>query len=165
MGGAHHQPRSSQMMEHRWKLNCGGVLIVVLWGVLGCGSGATAPDRSAAVAQGQELDSAGESGDREEAENAEPILEWNQVFIDTLIATNTANSSSQRLGAIVHTAIFDAYNGIERRYTPIFLQSWAERGASRRAAIVAAAHTALVSLFPSQQAALDARYGEWLAAL
>jgi hypothetical protein len=36
------------------------------------------------------------------------VLEWNQIFIDTLIATNTANSSSQRLGAIVHTAIFDA---------------------------------------------------------
>ena len=45
------------------------------------------------------------------------VLEWNQIFIDTLIATNTPNSSSQRLGAIVHTAIFDAYNGIERRYT------------------------------------------------
>ena len=39
------------------------------------------------------------------------VLEWNQIFIDTLVATNTANSSSQRLGAIVHTAIFDAYNG------------------------------------------------------
>ena len=50
------------------------------------------------------------------------VLEWNQIFIDTLIATNTANSSSQRLGAIVHTAIFDAYNGIEQRYTPIFVQ-------------------------------------------
>ena len=52
---------------------------------------------------------------------ASEVLDWNQIFIDTLIATNTANSSSQRLGAIVHTAIFDAYNGIERRYTPIFV--------------------------------------------
>ena len=51
------------------------------------------------------------------AENPNQLLEWNQIFIDTLIATNTANSSSQRLGAIVHTAIFDAYNGVERRYT------------------------------------------------
>ena len=49
-------------------------------------------------------------------------LEWNQVFIDTLIATNTPNSSSQRLGAIVHTAIFDAYNGVERRYRPILVR-------------------------------------------
>ena len=62
------------------------------------------------------------------------VLEWNQIFIDTLIATNTANSSSQRLGAIVHTAIFDAYNGIERRYTPIFVHDDppAARHAGRR---------------------------------
>lgn len=46
------------------------------------------------------------------------VLEWNQIFVETLIAANTANSSSQRLGAIVHTAIFDAYNGIERRHAP-----------------------------------------------
>ena len=93
------------------------------------------------------------------------VLEWNQIFIDTLIATNTANSSSQRLGAIVHTAIFDAYNGIERRYTPIFVYDEAPPGASRQAAVIAAAYTALVGLFPSQQAALDASYEASLAAL
>ena len=65
------------------------------------------------------------------AENPDQVLEWNQIFIDTLIATNTPNSSSQRLGAIVHTAIFDAYNGIERRYTPIFVHDSAP--AARRA--------------------------------
>ena len=88
---------------------------------------------------------------------ANQVLEWNQIFIETLIATNTANSSSQRLGAIVHTAIFDAYNGIERRYTPIFVQNvdgngerLVPRGASRRAAVIAAAYTALVGLFPSR---------------
>ena len=89
---------------------------------------------------------------RSSAADPNQVLEWNQIFIDTLIATNTANSSSQRLGAIVHTAIFDAYNGIERRYTPIFVQSGALPGASRRAAVIAAAHTALVGLFPSRQA-------------
>ena len=41
-------------------------------------------------------------------ESPNQVLDWNQIFVDTLIATNTANSSSQRLGAIVHTAIFDA---------------------------------------------------------
>ena len=98
-------------------------------------------------------------------EQASEVLEWNQIFIDTLIATNTPNSSSQRLGAIVHTAIFDAYNGIERRYTPIFVHDRAPHGASRRAAVIAAAYTALVGLFPSQQTALDARYEASLAAL
>jgi hypothetical protein len=93
------------------------------------------------------------------------VLEWNQIFIDTLIATNTPNSSSQRLGAIVHTAIFDAYNGIERRYTPIYVHDRAPRGASRRAAVIAAAYTALVSLFPSRLDALTVSYADSLAAL
>jgi len=93
------------------------------------------------------------------------VLEWNQIFIDTLIATNTVNSSSPRLGAIVHTAIFDAYNGIKRRYTPIFVQHKAPKGASRRAAVIAAAYTALVALFPSRQSALEASYAASLAAL
>src|SRR4029450_5038591 len=75
------------------------------------------------------------------------VLDWNQVFIDTLIATNTANSSSQRLGAIVHSAIFDAYNNIERRYTPIFVHAAPPRGASRRAAVIQSAYPALPALF------------------
>ncbi len=99
------------------------------------------------------------------AERPNQVLEWNQIFIDTLIATNTANSSSQRLGAIVHTAIFDAYNGVERRYTPIFVHDEAPRRASRRAAVIAAAYTALVGLFPSRQTALDESYAASLAAL
>jgi hypothetical protein len=98
-------------------------------------------------------------------QHPDQVLEWNQIFIDTLIATNTLNSFSQRLGAIVHTAIFDAYNGIERRYTPIFVQGEAPSGASRRAAVIAAAYTALVGLFPSRQPALDVSYAASLAAL
>jgi hypothetical protein len=98
-------------------------------------------------------------------QNTNQVLEWNQNFIDALIATNTPNSSSQRLGAIVHTAIFDAYNGVERRYTPIFVHDEAPNGASRRAAVVAAAYTTLTSLFPSQKTKLDAAYETSLAAL
>ena len=100
------------------------------------------------------------------------VLEWNQIFIETLIETNTPNSSSQRLGAIVHTAIFDAFNGIERRYTPIFVQDvdgngerLVPRGASRRAAVIAAAYTALVALFPSRATLLQERYAASLTAL
>ena len=91
------------------------------------------------------------------------VLDWNQVFIDTLIATGTPNSSSQRLGAIVHTAIFDAFNGIERRYTPLFVHDTAPRGASRRAAVSAAAHSALVALFPTRKPQLDDIYEAFLA--
>jgi hypothetical protein len=128
-----------------------GVAFLVALGVLGSSPVETAHESSQSAA------------------SINQVLEWNQVFIDTLIATNTANSSSQRLGAILHTAIFDAYNGIERRYTPIRVDSSAPRGASRRAAVIAAAYTALVGLFPSltplQRAALDASYAASLSAL
>ena len=63
-------------------------------------------------------------------------------------------------------------NGIERRYTPIFVQnvdgngkSLAPPGASRRAAVIAAAYTALVGLFPSRAAQLSDSYAASLAAL
>jgi hypothetical protein len=105
-------------------------------------------------------------------QHPDQVLEWNQIFIETLIATSTPNSSSQRLGAIVHTAIFDAYNGIERRYTPIFVQnvdgdgqSLVPPGASRRAAVIAAAYSALVALFPAREKPLSDSYAASLAAL
>lgn len=99
------------------------------------------------------------------SDGADQVLEWNQIFIDTLIITNTVNSSSPRLGAIVHTAMFDAYNGIERRYTSIYVGATAPRGASRRAAVIAAAYTTLRALFPSRQSDLEASYVASLAAL
>ena len=128
----------------------------------------------AAAAAAIALGSPGSGARASQASEQHPnqVLEWNQIFIETLIATNTANSSSQRLGAIVHTAIFDAYNGIERRYTPIFVQnvdgngeSLVPPGASRRAAVIAAAYTALVALFPSRPQQLSDRYAASLAAL
>jgi hypothetical protein len=126
-----------------------------------------------AAAAGFALGSPGSAARASHTEqHPDQVLEWNQIFVDTLIATNTANSSSQRLGAIVHTAIFDAYNGIERRYTPIFVQNVdgnGERlvppGASRRAAVIAAAYTALVGLFPARAQQLSDSYAASLAAL
>jgi hypothetical protein len=100
-----------------------------------------------------------------ESSNSNPVLEWNRIFVETLIATNTPNASSQRLGAIVHLSIFDAYNGIEQRYSPVFVQRSAPAGASRRAAVIAAAYTALVGLFPARKPSLDASYAASLEAL
>ena len=104
-------------------------------------------------------------GTRAQDEPPDQVLEWNAIFVNALVTAATPNSSSQRLGAIVHTAIFDAYNGIERRFVPIRVHDTAPAGASRRAAVIAAAYTTLVALFPAQQGALLARYNESLAAL
>ena len=103
-----------------------------------------------------------------------PTRFWNGIRSSSTrsLRRTRPNSSSQRLGAIVHTAIFDAYNGIERRYTPIFVQNVdgdGERlvppGASRRAAVIAAAYTTLVALFPTRAGQLGDSYAASLAAL
>ena len=100
----------------------------------------------------------GEPADALDADDHDydPVIHWNQVFIDTILATNTANSVSQRLAAIVHVAMFDGYNGIARRWTPIFMEHDGPKNASRRAAIVQAAYRTLSALFPAAQARLDA---------
>jgi hypothetical protein len=136
------------MTRHNQKLLFGGLALFIAMCVLPAGSAESARKPRSAI-----------------EDNPDQVLEWNQVFIDTLIATGTANSSSQRLGAIVHTAVFDAFNGVERRYTPVFVEEEAPRGTSRRAAVIAAAYTALSGLFPARQAALDASYAASLEAL
>jgi hypothetical protein len=131
--------------DHHMKLNALMKGVAIVWiALLGCSPVGWSQDSAATPNQ---------------------VLDWNQIFIDSLSATNTAGAVSDRLAAIVHTAIFDAYNGIERRYTPIFVHDEAPIGASRRAAVIAAAHAALLSLFPSRQQVLDDAYATSLAAL
>src|SRR2546430_6273375 len=87
---------------------------------------------------------------------ADVITEWNQRAQQALLTAHTSPIASSRVLAIVHVSVFDAVNGIERRYAPIHVDFDAPPGASRRAAAIQAAYAALVKLFPSQKATLDA---------
>jgi hypothetical protein len=87
---------------------------------------------------------------------ADVVTNWNQVMSRTALGAKTSPLVTSRVAAIVHAAVFDAVNGVERRYEPIHVAPAAPRGASRRAAAIQAAYATLVSLYPSQKAALDA---------
>src|SRR6185437_16341424 len=65
--------------------------------------------------------------------------------------------------AILHAAIYDAVNSIDRSREPYLIQVHAEPGASETAAADAAARDTLVSLYPSQQQAIDDTYAAELA--
>jgi hypothetical protein len=147
------------MRARLWKSAVISTVLSATIGAMPAPTAVSAPPEPASVAPraSEECQLGGDSPDM--------VLIWNQIFINTLIATNTANSSSQRLGAIVHTAIFDAYNGIEKRYTHVMVEPNAPAGANRRAAVVAAAHRALARLFPSQQGMLGIEYAQSIAAL
>jgi membrane-associated phospholipid phosphatase len=96
---------------------------------------------------------------------ADEVTDWNENMLQAALVAGTSPMVTSRAAAMVQTAVFDALNGIERRYTPIHVTAEAPRGASRRAAVAQAAYTILVDLFPPQKADLDAKLASSLAAL
>ena len=87
---------------------------------------------------------------------ADVIKDWNLAMIKaTETAPVTPAPITTRVAAIVQAAVFDAVNGIERHYSPIFVRPAAPEGASVRAAAVEAAYVTLVDLYPAQQATFD----------
>jgi hypothetical protein len=86
---------------------------------------------------------------------ADAVTEWNGITAATATAGKSGPVQVSRTTALVHAAIFDAVNAVEARYTPYKVKVTAPAGASAEAAAVAAAHAALMRLYPLQKAALD----------
>jgi len=99
--------------------------------------------------------------------HADEVADWNRNLFEAARSNNPPTSPLliTRNAALVQAAVFDAINGIERRYTPVHVEPAAEPGASRRAAAVQAAYAVLVRLYPSQSAALLAKRDASLAAI
>ncbi len=96
---------------------------------------------------------------------ADVVLDWNGVLLDAIRTDRTNPPKASRAMAIVHVSIFDAVNGILGGYTPYHVTASAPAGASPEAAAAAAAHRALVALFPAQKATFDAELATSLAAI
>jgi PAP2 superfamily len=94
---------------------------------------------------------------------ADTVTDWNRTMIAGLEAAKLPPPPSARIGAIVQASVFDAVNGIERRYTPYHVTAEAPRGASRDAAALSAAYTALVALIPSQKPLFDEQLAATMA--
>src|SRR5438552_5751176 len=99
------------------------------------------------------------------AANADVVTDWNNAALDAIRAGNTAPPVASRSLAIVHASIYDAVNGIARIYEPYLVQSAVSSSASREAAVSAAAHGALVSLFPASASSFDALHAAILATI
>jgi hypothetical protein len=97
---------------------------------------------------------------------ADEVTDWNHVMLMAMLtAPVTPAPVATRVAAIVQAAVFDAVNGIDRRYTPIYVPAAAPPGASTRAAAVQAAYATLVSLYPNQKDKLDQQRSASLAAI
>jgi hypothetical protein len=82
------------------------------------------------------------------------VLEWNQIALAATVTAAQGPVPQIRSMAIVHVAMHDAVNGITRDYGTYLKLTHKVWGASPDAAAIAAAHRALVTLFPAQADAL-----------
>jgi PAP2 superfamily len=98
-------------------------------------------------------------------ESGQPVIDWNQVLLSIVNTPGAqpANIQPTRNFAILHAAIYDAVNSIDRTHEPYLISLRAPRSASEAAAADAAAHTALLELYPTQQSTLDADFTAELA--
>jgi hypothetical protein len=95
----------------------------------------------------------------------DPVIEWNQTLLQ-LIRTpgvQPATVHPTRNLAIMHLAIYDAVNAIERIGARYAKGIAAGKHASAVAAADEAAHDTLVALYPTRQADLDSQLNDDLA--
>lgn len=86
--------------------------------------------------------------------HARTVLQAATGSQDPLVGTRTL--------AMVHLAIHDALNAVDRRYQP-YAYTTMDTQADAEAAAAAAAHRVLAGLFPAQAASLDAKLADSLA--
>ncbi len=96
---------------------------------------------------------------------SDEVTQWNQIMLEAIRKASLTGVLVSRPAAIVQAAVYDAVNGIERRFTPIHVEPAAAPGASRRAAAVQAAYASLLKLFPDQQSDLRAMRSNSLSAI
>src|SRR5438046_1615681 len=97
--------------------------------------------------------------------HADVITDWDNAALDAIRAGSTAPPIASRSLAISHISIYDAVNGIARTYEPYLVPSAVPASASREAAASAAAHDALVNLFPASASSFDALHATILATI
>ena len=105
----------------------------------------------------------------------DPILYWNDVALEANRVSHTNGKGEQtgpalspRALAIVHLAMYDAFAGASNYPAgdlPAYLGVPAPAGApladqSKKAAVAAAAHATLSSLFPSQKPFFDLKHAQ-----
>src|SRR5262245_37590520 len=99
------------------------------------------------------------------------VLDWNAVALNAVrndydlghTPDQAGPTATSRALAIVHAAMFDAFNSIDGRFMPYLTVAPDARGASIDAAVAQAAHDTRVSLYPQPASMFDAALASSLA--
>jgi len=100
------------------------------------------------------------------------VLDWNHVLLELNQIDHGLPNPDQggpvktsRAFAMVHIAIYDAFNSVEPVGQPYLTAVPLARTASKEAAVTVAAYVVLKSLFPSQGALIDEAQADYLASI
>jgi hypothetical protein len=97
---------------------------------------------------------------------ADTVTDWNVHATNALVTTAMQPPPVATIHlAMVHGAVYDAVNAIDRRYEPYLVRPPARSWFSKDAAAATAAYRVLGKLVPAQQATLDVRYAASLATI
>jgi PAP2 superfamily len=100
------------------------------------------------------------------SQSVNPVLQWNRALL-VIVRTPGAQPATihpTRSFAIMHAAIYDAVNAIDKTHKSYFVNlRGVSQSASQDAAAAAAAHEVLVGLYPQFQAMLDDQLQQSLA--
>jgi len=96
---------------------------------------------------------------------ADAITDWNAKASAIQIEKQLPPAPASREMAILHVAMFEAVNAIDRRYAAYQLNLSAEPNSSEEAAAATAAHAVLIALYPDQQSKLDTALAASLAGI
>src|SRR5215831_8012248 len=105
------------------------------------------------------------------APSVDPILEWNANAIEVNRVSYSGNVVNDEIGptrssralAIEHVAMFDAWNSINKDFTPYLVMAPNANNASDDAAVAQAAHDTLLAMYPCQQTFIDTALNQSLA--
>jgi hypothetical protein len=98
-------------------------------------------------------------------QSVNPVLQWNRALL-VIVRTPGAQPATihpTRSFAIMHAAIYDAVNTIDRTHKPYLVQLTGVSGHASLDAAAAAAHEVLVKLYPKFQASFDVQFQQSLA--
>jgi hypothetical protein len=100
---------------------------------------------------------------------ANVITDWDEKGIAAVVPMSSLGGTSpymaQRMMAMVHAAMFDAVNSIERRYRPYLAQLPADRATSKEAAAAAAAAGVLATIDEKTAGEMKAALATYLASI
>ncbi len=87
---------------------------------------------------------------------ADVVMDWNAKADAIAAEKQVLPAQHSRTLSILHVAMFEAVNAIERRYAPYKLTLSADRSTSKEAAAAVAAYDVLLAIYPDQKPGLDA---------